>query len=908
MAESKTSLGAAYFNLIPSMDGTEAAINKSLRGTKVSSAGSAAGQSIGSKMVSGIGSTLSAATVALGSIVADVAMSAVSGLGSTISGAIDLSDSLKKFGTTMEFAGFSDADIEAAKSQMKGYADQTVYDLSTVSNTVAQLGANGVDNFVGLTMAAGNLNAVAGGDAQTFESLAMVLTQTAGAGKLTTENWNQLANAIPGASGVLQQAMLDAGAYTGNFRDALEKGEITAEEFNAAILSLGWTDAAWEAATSTQTIEGAMGNFEAAVTGAMSEVYDAINGDGRITGAIVALGDNIGKLISGTAPKLGALVTRVEGIFASGNPTKIATDLATLLGGAINGAVNAIVRFIPSFTATGITLAGSVAQGITTAAPMFLLALQNLITGGLFPLATGAAEMVATFAVNLVMGLPKIVEAATTMLSGIVQAVPGVLDSLLASLNTLINFVALALPGLASSLITGAVTLFGSIATAVPQILTNVTDALVLLAGNIAAKLPALGDTLATEAPKIFECIAAAVPGVLTSIQTNLINLVTAAAGLFPALANLIGTVAPSLFSSIASAIPGLLTSMSDNLTALVTSFYELFPTAASLIATKAPEMFSGIASAVSGILPGIITALSNVLVSLILNFPTWAKSLALAAGTLFSGIVDALPEIVTDLCVALFNVIVALLGTLPTLMSAIKTASLEMFGAIVTALGEQVTPLVDGMGELIRSGINAMAPFILNMLGAANTLWGTIVTAVTGKIESLKTAAGNLIQGAIDKIGEFDLITVGQNIVQGLIDGIVSMATSLATNFTNTVTGAVDAVKDFFGIASPSKLMFEFGGFVDEGFANGIVASAGLVSDAMNDLTGIAIDPFESADFEADAVFKAASTSPVGTVTNNYSISIDGMSAQGDDNALELLREFVAGIVQTNGRKAVFA
>ncbi len=28
----------------------------------------------------------------------------------------------------------------------------------------------------------------------------MVMTQTAGAGKLTTENWNQLADAIPGRS------------------------------------------------------------------------------------------------------------------------------------------------------------------------------------------------------------------------------------------------------------------------------------------------------------------------------------------------------------------------------------------------------------------------------------------------------------------------------------------------------------------------------------------------------------------------------------------------------------------------------------------------------------------------------------------------------------------------------------
>ena len=109
-----------------------------------------------------------------------------------------------------------------------------------------------------LTEAAGNLNAVAGGNADSFKSVAMVLTQTAGAGKLTTENWNQLADAIPGASGKLQEALLKNGAYTGNFRAAMAKGEITADEFNQALLDLGMTDVAKQAATSTSTIEGAM--------------------------------------------------------------------------------------------------------------------------------------------------------------------------------------------------------------------------------------------------------------------------------------------------------------------------------------------------------------------------------------------------------------------------------------------------------------------------------------------------------------------------------------------------------------------------------------------------------------------------------------------------------------------------
>ena len=121
--------------------------------------------------------------------------------------AVNAADTMYKFEQTMGFAGYDDTAIKKASADVKEYADKTVYDLDTIANTTAQLAANGIKDYTGLTQALGNLNAVAGGNADTFNSVSMALTQTAGAGKLTTENWNQLANAIPGASGKLLEAL-----------------------------------------------------------------------------------------------------------------------------------------------------------------------------------------------------------------------------------------------------------------------------------------------------------------------------------------------------------------------------------------------------------------------------------------------------------------------------------------------------------------------------------------------------------------------------------------------------------------------------------------------------------------------------------------------------------------------------
>mgnify|MGYP000855588138 FL=1 len=276
------SIGTAWLQVAISGRGITSQVEKQLGDVDTAPAGR--------RITAGLGGALKG----LGSIAAKAlgAASAVGlglGLADVTTQALAASDATQKFGSTLRFAGKGDAEIKALTASTKEYADRTVYSLGDIQNVTAQLAANGVTGYDKLAMAAGNLNAVAGGNAQTFSSVGMVLTQTAGAGKLTTENWNQLADAIPGASGRLQEAMAANGAYTGNFREAMEHGEITAAEFNQAIMDLGMTDVAQEAATSTTTMEGAWGNFEATlVSGATDLANRAMP---YLTSALSAMSD-----------------------------------------------------------------------------------------------------------------------------------------------------------------------------------------------------------------------------------------------------------------------------------------------------------------------------------------------------------------------------------------------------------------------------------------------------------------------------------------------------------------------------------------------------------------------------------------------------------------------------------------
>lgn len=384
-----------------------------------------------------------------GSFIGGLAASAVQMVGDALldlgKEALNAADSLTKFESTMSFAGFDTAQIEASKQAVQDYAARTVYDLETVANTTAQLAANGVKDYVGLTEAAGNLNAVAGGNASTFQSVAMMLTQTAGAGKLTTENWNQLADAIPGASGKLQEAMLQNGAYTGNFREAMEQGQITAEEFNQAIMQLGMSDFAVEAASSVSTIEGAVGNLKATIVdgiaglltdgGGMEAITGFING---ITSVLQNAGQYIGPAIDGIKTAISGIGDAFNKAFTSDQQAAILNFLKTLASALVGlpfQLVSAAVQAVSGAFQALIGIAGAVTDffsslpdAISSAASWFSN-LPGIISGAL----SSAFGAVNDWGSNVVSAISSAVSSAVNAVGSWFSQIPGRISGALSS-------------------------------------------------------------------------------------------------------------------------------------------------------------------------------------------------------------------------------------------------------------------------------------------------------------------------------------------------------------------------------------------------------------------------------------------------------------------------------------------
>lgn len=389
-------------------------------GSQASRAGASAGKAGGG--LTGFSAKCSALTGAVMGAAASITSNLVGGFGDLVSRAAEAADSTQKFASTLEFAGIGADEIESLSKSTRKYADQTVYSLSDIQNTTAQLAANGVKDYDRLAEAAGNLNAVAGGNASTFQSVGQVMTQTAGAGKLMTENWNQLTDAIPGASGALQQAMRDAGAFEGNFREAMENGEISADEFFAAVQKLGLTDVAQEAATSTATIEGAMGNLQATLEGGLADSITIL------TPAITTLANSISENLGPAFETFnGFLQTFVDGLDAGKEPIQAFADAFVTLPEPVQQVATAIGALGAAFAAYKIasTFLG-IAQGVQGLVSGFSglgssVGPATSALGGVSSSASSAALQIAAVGVAA-LGIGAGIGAAAAGMSMLVQA------------------------------------------------------------------------------------------------------------------------------------------------------------------------------------------------------------------------------------------------------------------------------------------------------------------------------------------------------------------------------------------------------------------------------------------------------------------------------------------------------
>ena len=312
-----------------------------------------------------------------------------------------------------------------------------------------------------------------------------------------------------------------------------------------------------------------------------------------------------------------------------------------------------------------------------------------------------------------------------------------------------------------------------------------------------------LASNLVSKAPKIMQIGGTILQALLTSITSNLPVLLNAAVPVIMEVGKGIIAQAPNILSAVMSLIGTIGSSLADpaNLTNLLDSALSLVMMISNAISENAPT-----------VIPAIVEIIMQMLTALTDEerlMPLLEAGLSVIT-SLVQGILKAIPILIRNLPAIISNIVNFLVKSTPLILSA----AIELLGGIISAIPEIATEL------------GKQLPVIIS-------------TIVSG----LGQGFGQIVQ-------------VGSNLIKGLWNGISSMKDWIWSKIKDFGGGIVQALKNFFGIHSPSTLFeneigknlaYGLGIGFDEALPKTVKGMEKSASDAASDIVDAFNDPLNN-------------------------------------------------------------
>ncbi|MBP3797308.1 MAG: hypothetical protein J6I46_05970 [Ruminococcus sp.] len=361
---------------------------------------------------------------------------------------------------------------------------------------------------------------------------------------------------------------------------------------------------------------------------------------------------------------------------------------------------------------------------------------------------------------------------------------------------------------------------------AVNKTITNVIPA---LADGIAANLPSVitstTDALQTALPQLYNAGKSIVGALGSAIAENSGEMLRVAMELVTALMDDIGDSLPKVLPQIAE----LIVDIADTLTS---------PENLTPMIKAALGIIKGLADGILEALPTLVRAvpqiISNIMTILTEEMPKLLTTGQEVLTSLITGILDNLPLLVQMAFDLVDSLVTFVLDNLPQLLEL----AAQLILALVQGITENLPKIAEGAGELIPKIIATVVDKLPEIIDTGFEITVELVKGILKALPKIVESVVQLIGSMVIKFTEYDWLSLGKNLILGIKDGIVQYAYELINAVTDAGEKAYNAVKDFFGIASPSKLMRDgIGAYLPAGIAAGIMANEGDVTSAMNAL-----------------------------------------------------------------------
>ena len=308
------------------------------------------------------------------------------------------------------------------------------------------------------------------------------------------------------------------------------------------------------------------------------------------------------------------------------------------------------------------------------------------------------------------------------------------------------------------------------------------------------------------------------------------------------------------VFTNLATNISNALMELAPSiLTGITTLVQTLIPQVASMLITLIPQLLSAVTNMINKLLEMVtkntaqlkatISTLINAVVTFFAdNLPTIIELGLVLLLALANGIADNLDTIIPAVVDVIVKIIETIVSNLDKILEVAGTIIIELGKGLILALPK----LLASVPKIVTSIVSGLKNTGSKMVEGASHLMGKLKTGITQGIPNVAAKAKDVVVGFWNKLKSFitetNWLELGKNILKGILNGMLNFGTIVKDTIKKVGKKITGAIKSFFGIESPSKLMRDEVGEqltagIAKGFEKGIPDTIRDVNNAMVDL-----------------------------------------------------------------------
>lgn len=799
-----TELGQAYVQIMPSAKGISGSIKNQIL-PEADSAGKSAGSSLGGSLIRTVSTVIAAAGI--GKVI-----------GASITEGAHLQQSLGGIETL--FKGSAD--------KVKKYANDA-YKTSGLSandymENVTSFSASLLQSLGGNTAKAAdkaNMAMIDMSDNSNKMGTNMGDIQNAYQG-FAKQNYTMLDNLKLGYGGTkeeMQRLLKDATKLTGVKYDINNLSDVYSA-IHAVQGQLGITGTTAKEAAST--FSGSFDSMKAAASNVLGKM--ALGQD--ITPSLNALAKTASTFLFGNfIPMLGNILKAIPGAlvtFIKAAIPQVKSGLNNLLNGGFKGFGDAVKNSM-SGIAGGVGIAIAAFAGFKILTPIL-----SLVSGGIGKLTSPLTSLIGKLP-NVGKGFSSMGSAISGAASSILKIGVGIGVAAAGIGLMSLGFAKLAGTGNAGIAIIAATAIaIGGIA-GILAVLGPALTANAVGIGVFGASMLAIGAGIGLA--------SAGIALLLMSIQSLGNNLI------------LIIPTLTAIGVGFASMITGFITTLAVNMPIIALSITNMITTMLLTLAAAMPQMVAAGMSILMSFLMGInnnifnittvvILIITNFLNAITVNMPRIVSSGANLIVSFLNGLAQQLPRIIT----AAVNVIVSFVNGIAANLGKIINAGVNLLGKFILGVVNAIPKIVNIAVQAVGKFVYGIGYALGKVMSSGTKLIGMFIKGIIGGISGSRSAGKRNGDAIIGVLKSIKLLSIGKNIVQGLINGIGSMVGAVGKAIGKIADKVKGGIKGALGIHSPSRVMFEYGGYTGEGFANGISSTTSTIAKRAKEMAKAAV------------------------------------------------------------------